>query len=130
MLSNAIKHIFELQTLTLLRIKHRTLSPKSLYFPLFTLPIPICFKASISTTNLNASRIKHRTLSPISSSFYIPNTQHPISRQAHPLLRKSCGQPSSIPRFLSHPLLRRGLGRLLFCQFLSFLLFNLRLFAL
>ena len=73
-------------------------------------------------------RIKHRTLSPISSSFYFPNTQHSVSRQAHSLPRKSLGRlplhglaSHSYPSVSSHiPSFRRGLGRLyLSISFLS-----------
>ena len=79
-----------------------------------------------------------------SSSFYIPNTWHSVSRQVHPLPLEGLGEAPPQGLASHHiPLLpltsppSEGLGEaaslflvpLLFCQFLSFLLFNLRPFA-
>ena len=59
----------------------------------------------------------------------LPLIRKHVSRQAHPLLRRAVVNRLLSPRFLSHPLLSEGLGEAFICQFLSFLLFNLRPFA-
>ena len=50
----------------------------------------------------------------------LPLNRKHVSRQAHPLLRRVVVNRLLSPRFLSHPLLRRGLGRLFLS--ISFLL--------
>ena len=86
------------------------------------------------------------------SSFSIPNTQHSVSRQAHPLPLEGLGEAVTrglvshhIPPYPLTSPPSEGLGEapslwfwaaffgacfVFICQFLSFLLFNLRPFAL
>ena len=102
------------------------------------------------TLNLCPLRIDKRPLSPMSSSFYLPNTQHSVSRQAHPLPWRDLGRSplrtcsaSHIPPFPLTSPPPEGLGEapslwvlgclfcvfsVLLCQFLSLPFFNLRPF--
>ena len=52
----------------------------------------VCYKPIPWLLNFIILRIKHWTMSFNSSSFYLPNTQHSVSRQAHPLPLEGLGE--------------------------------------
>ena len=52
----------------------------------------MCFKLLVRVLNSTILRIKPRTVRFNSFFFYIPNSQHSVSRQAHPLLRRGLGR--------------------------------------
>ena len=90
----------------------------------------VCDKAYFDLKNFSPLRINPWTFSFKSFPFHLPNPQHSVSHQAHPLLPKSCGQPSSPPVSSHIPSSGGAWGGRSFCQFLSFLLSHLRPFAL
>ena len=72
----------------------------------------MCFKLLVRVLNPTILRIKPRTVRFNSSSFYLPNSQQSVPRQAHPLLRRGLGEAApfccawalflSLSYYLSH----------------------------
>ena len=91
----------------------------------------VCYKPIPWLLNFIILRIKHWTMSFNSSSFYLPNTQHSVSRQAHPLPLEGLGEAVTrglvshhIPPFPLTSPPPEGLGEAVFLWCLLFVFVN------